>query len=210
MMNDANGRENKGRICIQEPCAIWGREFLNLGKSIHIGRHTEIMADGGVTIGNNVVISYHCVLWSIDHRYEGDALPYDKARIKRPIVIHDNVWLGRNVMVRGGVTIGEGAVVAMGSVVTRDVPPLAVVGGNPARVLRFRDKKRYAKNKAEGRFLLNSGTACEACEAGDYYLLESSRVSHGIVSAVFSKMVTLMKYGYWRWSKDRSSGRQCL
>lgn len=187
-------------VCIQQPCRISGEAFLSLGAHVHIGQDTEIMADGGVSIGNNVVISYQCVLWSIDHRYEGDLIPYDKARIRRPIRIEDNVWLGRNVIVRGGVTIGEGAVVAMGSVVTRDVPPLAVVGGNPARVLRFRNKKRYTQNKREGRFLLHNGVVCEACKAGDYYLMDPDQCNTGMVTNVLRKLTTMLRYGYWWYS----------
>ncbi len=185
-------------VCIQQPCEIWGADKLCLGRNIHIGRHTEIMADGGVTIGNNVVISYHCVLWSIDHRYEGDAIPYDKARIRRPIVIHDNVWLGRNVMVRGGVTIGEGAVVAMGSVVTRDVPPLAVVGGNPARVLKFRDGALYAKNKAEGNFLWSEDGVCGACQAPGFFLLDAPVTPPSLARRIWSNLVTRWRLAVWR------------
>ena len=162
-------------VCFQPPCQIWGEEHLQLGRNIHIGRHSEIMAEGGITIGNNVVISFHCVLWSIDHRYEGDLLPYDQARLRRPIVIGDNVWIGRNVIVRGGVSIGEGAVVAMGSVVTHNVPPLALVGGNPARVLKFRDADRYAKNQAEGHSLWRTDGVCGACQAPDFYLADAQR-----------------------------------
>lgn len=186
-------------ICIQEPCSIWGEASLTLRENIHIGRHTEIMADGGITIGNNVVISYHCVLWSIDHRYEGDGLPYDKARIRRPIVIHDNVWIGRNAIVCGGVTIGEGAVVAMGSVVTKDVPPLAVVGGNPARVVKFRDARRYAKNKAEGNFLWREPGVCGACQAGGFYLLDEEGPALGRGCRWAQSLSTLARYYRWRW-----------
>lgn len=171
---------------------------MRLGQNIHIGHHTEIMAEGGISIGNNVVISYHCVLWSIDHRYEGDSLPYDKARIRRPIMIHDNVWVGRNVIVRGGVTIGEGAVVAMGSVVTRDVPPLAVVGGNPARVLKFRDAGRYARNKAEGRFLWREEGVCGACQTADFYLADAEIHPRSLLKKWGSALRTQLRYARWR------------
>lgn len=171
---------------------------MRLGRNIHIGRHTEIMADGGITIGDNVVISFHCVLWSIDHRYEGDSLPYDKARIRRPIVIHDNVWIGRNTIIRGGVTIGEGAVVAMGSVVTRDVPPLAVVGGNPARVLKFRDAGRYARNKAEGCFLWREEGVCGACQVPDFYLAGAEIHPHSLLKKLGSSLRAQLRYARWR------------
>jgi maltose O-acetyltransferase len=186
-------------VCIQQPCEIWGPEHLKLGRHIHIGRHTEIMAEGGVSIGNHVVISFHCVLWSIDHRYEGDRLPYDKARIRRPIVIQDNVWIGRNVIVRGGLTIGEGAVVAMGSVVTRDVPPLAVVGGNPARVLRFRDAARYAEHKAQGRFLWREEGVCGACQATDFYLVDAESGATPFFKRWAGTVQTQLRYLRWRW-----------
>jgi|GEM_PF-770777 Acetyltransferase (isoleucine patch superfamily) len=57
---------------------------------------------------------------------------------RRPIVIGNDVWLGARVFVRDGLTIGDGAIVAAGAVVTRDVPPYAIVGGTPARIIRFR------------------------------------------------------------------------
>jgi maltose O-acetyltransferase len=177
---------------------------LSLGKNIHIGRHSEIMAEGGVTIGDNVVISFHCVLWSIDHRYEGESVPYDKARIRRPIVIHDNVWIGRNVIVRGGVTIGEGAVVAMGSVVTRDVPPLAVMGGNPARVLKFRDAGRYAKSKAEGRSLWREDDGvCGACQAPDFFLLDPVILRRSLTGRIWGALVARWRHFIWRFSGGR-------
>lgn len=186
-------------VCIQRPCSIYAPEHLKLGQNIHIGSHTEIMAEGGITIGNNVVISYHCVLWSIDHRYEGDSLPYEKARVRRPITIHDNVWIGRNAIVRGGVTIGEGAVVAMGSVVTRDVPPLAVVGGNPARVLKFRDARRYARNKAEGNSLWREKGVCGACQAPDYYLADPEAGISPPWIKLWQRLHTFLRYARWRW-----------
>jgi maltose O-acetyltransferase len=80
-------------------------------------------------------------------------LPYDKVRIKKAVVIEDCVWIGESVCIVPGVTIGEGAIVAMGSVVTRDVPPLAVVGGAPARVIKMRDAEIYWKLKSEGKFI---------------------------------------------------------
>ena len=189
-------------VCVQQPCVIWGAESLQLGRNIHIGRNAEIMAEGGITIGSHVVISFSCVLWSINHRYDGDGLPYDKARVRRPIVIQDNVWIGRNVIVGGGVTIGEGAVVAMGSVVTRDVPPLAVVGGNPARVLKFRDAELYAKNKAERRFLWREDGLCGACEAPDFFLIEADEPRRPLAARIRAALKTRGRY--FRWWVSRS------
>ena len=52
--------------------------------------------------------------------------------------IGNDVWIGKNVLIKGGITIGDGAIIGMGSVVTKDVPPYAIVGGNPAKIIRFR------------------------------------------------------------------------
>lgn len=189
-----------GHLCVQPPCEIWGREHLVLRGSAHIGRGSRIMAEGGIEIGANVVISYDCVLWSVDHRYEGEALPYDWARIRRPIVIGDNVWIGRNVLVRGGVTIGEGAVVAMGSVVTDDVPPLALVGGNPARLLKLRDVRRYRENLAQGRFLLGGGGACGACAMAEFFLVDASPSAP---AGWLSRLRNRLEYRRWLRERER-------
>ena len=88
-----------------------------------------------------------------NHNYEGDSIPYDKTYIKKTVTIGDCVWFGHRVMVVGNVNIGEGAIIAAGAVVVKDVPTLAIVGGNPARVLKYRDSDHYYKLKAEGKFL---------------------------------------------------------
>ncbi len=159
------------RICIQDGCLFDAPEQISIGDGVHIGRGTEMQGAGGIRIGSNVVISFQCVLWSVNHNYEGDRVPYDYRRLRRPIVIEDHVWIGRNALVGGGVTIGRGAVVGMGAVVTRDVPPLAVVGGNPARVLKYRDAVRFEANLRAGRLLMRDGAGCSACRGEDYVLI---------------------------------------
>ena len=68
---------------------------------------------------------------------------YDENMILKPVVIEDNVWIGMNVSVVPGITIGQGAIVGMGSVVVKDVPPKSIVGGNPARVIGERNHQHY-------------------------------------------------------------------
>lgn len=68
-----------------------------------------------------------------------------EARSKGSIVIKDDVWVGANSLILSGVTIGQGAVVAAGSVVTKDVPPYAIVGGNPAKIIRYRFEEKIIK-----------------------------------------------------------------
>ena len=87
-----------------------------------------------------------------NHNYEGDAIPYDSTYIRKDVTIGDCVWFGNRVMIVGGVDIGEGAIIAAGAVVSKDVPPLAIVGGNPAKIIKYRDADHYNKLKAEGKF----------------------------------------------------------
>ena len=87
-----------------------------------------------------------------NHNYEGEAIPYDDTYIYKNINIKDNVWFGHRVIVTGNVTIGEGAIVAAGSVVVKDVPDYAIVGGNPAKVIKFRDIEHYTKLKEQKKF----------------------------------------------------------
>ena len=70
-------------------------------------------------------------------------LPFDEKVIVKPVVIKENVWIGSHCLILPGVEIGEGAVVGAGSVVTKNVPALAVVGGAPAKVIKWRNEERY-------------------------------------------------------------------
>lgn len=117
-----------------------------------IGDNTQVgigaVVIGPVTIGNKVIMAQHIVLSGLNHTYENVKQPIrDQIVTVRPIVIEDDCWIGANVTVTAGVTIGRHSVVAGGSVVTRDVPPYTIVGGNPARVLKYYDKtlERWVK-----------------------------------------------------------------
>ncbi|WP_028115657.1 sugar O-acetyltransferase [Ferrimonas senticii] len=115
--------------------------LCEFGEQISIGDNTFFnmgitMLDGAtITIGNNVMIGPSCQLYtashSLDHRQRRQWQTYCK-----PIVIEDDVWIGGNVVINQGVTIGARSVVAAGSVVNHDVPPDCLVGGTPARVLK--------------------------------------------------------------------------
>lgn len=87
------------------------------------------------------------------HDYEhGDAIPYGDGFTSKTVIIDDFVWFGSNVTISGNVHIGEGAIVAIGSVVVKDVPPLAIVGGNPAKVIKYRDQEHFYRLKEQKKF----------------------------------------------------------
>ena len=112
---------------------------MTVGQRVAINVGTYIDAGGGLEIGDHVMIGPHCIISSREHSIEPSGIPmcYQPVRY-REIKIGNDVWLGANVSIRGGVQIGDGSVVAAGAVVVSDVPPNAIVGGVPAKVLRFR------------------------------------------------------------------------
>lgn len=123
-----------------------------LGDNVNfLGMHVH--GEGPVTIGDNFHSGSGCKIITENHNYDtGDAIPYDETYIRRPVEIGDNVWLGTDVTVLPGVSIGEGAIIQAGSVVTTDVPKGAIAGGHPAEVFDERDMEHYENLKAAGKF----------------------------------------------------------
>lgn len=126
----------------------------------YIGRNCHfngliIRGQGDVYIGDNFHSGKNIFFINTYHDYRnGDALPYDsKKTINKDILIEDNVWIGDRVMVLGGVSIGEGAIIQAGSVVVWSIPKYAIAGGNPARVFSWRDKDNYERLKENKKFI---------------------------------------------------------
>jgi maltose O-acetyltransferase len=145
------GTEFKGRFYVSKP------KKLFIGKNVHIGDNVFLKTDGEINIGDNCHFSRNITIYSVNHNYEGSLLPYDYTTTKKKVTIGKNVWLGMNVNIIPGVTVGDGAIIGMGSTVTKDVPPLAIVGGNPAKVLKFRDKEHYDNLEKAGLYGDRSG-----------------------------------------------------
>jgi acetyltransferase-like isoleucine patch superfamily enzyme len=111
-----------------------------VGEHSQINFNTVILGGEGVTIGDRVMIGPNCTLAASNHDYRQTDTPvrFAGALSDGPIVIEDDVWLGASVVVTDGVTIGRGAVVGAGAVVTRDIPPMAIAAGVPAKVIGYR------------------------------------------------------------------------
>ena len=147
---------------------VW-RRAKRVGKALHcngpvrVTRQTELgdhvsfngavfYGGGHVTIGNWVHTGEGLKIFTRNHNYEGEAIPYDSTYVHKAVTIGDCVWIGAYVILLPGTTIGEGAIIQAGSVVHGEIPPMAIAGGNPAKVFAWRDKDRYSRLKAEGRF----------------------------------------------------------
>lgn len=139
----------------EEPFSVRRKSsFTNktiLGRNTHFGG-MFIDGRGNVRIGDNFHSGQECRMITQNHNYEGEAIPYDTTVITKDVNIEDNVWMGTRVIVLGGVTIGEGAIIQAGSVVVSDVPKCAIVGGSPAKVFKYRDVERYERLKKEKKF----------------------------------------------------------
>ncbi|MFT5548673.1 MAG: acetyltransferase-like isoleucine patch superfamily enzyme [Candidatus Azotimanducaceae bacterium] len=130
-----------GKRCTFYP-RVWiapGRNFV-LGDDVDLALDVLITTSGGVEIGDRTLIGYRTQIISANH-----SIPENRGNIfgsghdKAKVTIGKDVWIGGNSMIMPGVTIGNGAIVAGGSVVIKDVPPYTIVGGVPAKVIKERD-----------------------------------------------------------------------
>lgn len=136
---------------------FYSAKNINIGDNVYIGNNNTFYAFGGIEIKSGSILANNIVIMTRNHNYDSGELktiPYDNVYILKPVIIEENVWIGSNVLIVPGITIGEGAVIGMGAVVTKDVPKGAVVGGNPANIIKYRDLKIYDKLKNNDRIYL--------------------------------------------------------
>lgn len=113
----------------------------------------KIQGGGNVIIGNYFHSGEDCLMITQNHNYDkGTAIPYDNTYVLKSIIIEDFVWLGSKVTILPGVKLGEGAIIQAGAVVSSDIPPYAIAGGNPARVFKYRDIEHFQKLKNENKY----------------------------------------------------------
>ncbi len=114
----------------------------------------HIFGLGNVIIGSYFHSGKGCKIITSNHNYDkGTSIPYDVTYINKNVVIENFVWIGIDVIILGGVKLGEGCIIQAGSVVVKDVPPYAIVGGNPAKVFKYRDIEHFKRLHDKGLFL---------------------------------------------------------
>ena len=137
-------RKRHGSITINDYTTLWPRVKLScvgrskedpakiqIGYRCSIGDRTEIHSGQNVSIGNAVIIAWDCVIMDRDYHST-----FGGMEAIRPLVIQDNVWIGCRSILLKGITVGQGAVIGAGSVVTKNVPPYTLVAGNPAKKIK--------------------------------------------------------------------------
>ncbi len=133
LMSELTGRNIDSSFALFPPLNTDCGKNLHLGKRVFINSGCKLQDQGGITIGDDVLIGHNVVIATLNHsmdpEHRGDIVP-------SPVHIGDKVWIGSNSTILPGVTVGEGAIIAAGAVVTKDVAPGTVVGGVPAKTIK--------------------------------------------------------------------------
>ena len=118
---------------------IAGVGEVRIGDCSSVGHNSVLVSRARIQIGNNCMLAAFCHVLDIDHEFANPERPIPEQGLRiRPVTIGNDVWVGAGSFILRGVTIGDGAVVGANSVVTKDVPPYAVVAGSPARIVKSR------------------------------------------------------------------------
>lgn len=128
-------------------------EGLIVNDNVVLGENIFINAHGGVEIGTGTITGPDVMIFSVNHIYDSsEVLPFAEELELKKVSIGNNCWIGGRVFICPGVELGEGCVVAGGSVVTKCFPRCSVIGGNPARIIKQRDVEIYNKAKANSKY----------------------------------------------------------
>lgn len=154
---------------------------IEIGTNVTIDENAYIKSEGGVIIGDNTHISRNLVLYTVNHNYDADVLPYNNELIERQVVIGHNVWIGMNVCITPGTVIGDGCIIEMGTVVSGNVPPLSIIGSEKWRIIGNRDANKYAEILQKKRFGKENGLLYRSGdkiikEIGDFYTNQRTHI----------------------------------
>ncbi len=133
LMTELTGRRVDPSLGLFPPFFTDCGKNLKIGKRVFINSGCKFQDQGGITIGDDVLIGHNCVIATLNHVMDPDRRADMTAA---PVKIGDKVWIGANVTILQGVTIGDGAIIAAGAVVNKDVPPRTIAAGIPAKIIK--------------------------------------------------------------------------
>jgi acetyltransferase-like isoleucine patch superfamily enzyme len=140
---------------VNYPIDIEYPENLILEDYVHLGPNSWFSCYNLVTIGRGTIIGPRIKVYTGNHNYDSDlSIPYDNITLAKKVTIGENVWIGGDVIILPGVEIGEGSIIAGGSVVTKSFEAGSIIGGNPAKVIKSRDMDKYYALKSEDKIYL--------------------------------------------------------
>ena len=129
-------------VVICKKCKFDNPQKLVIGDNVYIGNNFYSNCIGGLTIGAGTIISYNCTIMTYNHDYKEDLfMPYGLSNIYKEVVIKENVWIGINVNIAGGVVIEENSVIGMGTTVAKRIPAGSIFAGG--RILSEREEKTH-------------------------------------------------------------------
>lgn len=129
-------------VYIMGSCMIGSPSGIEIGDHVCINHHTTISGIGALKIGSFVMIGPNCNIITANHGFSDSSRPMMfQGVVSGPVEIGDDVWLGANAVILPNVKIGRGAIIGANAVVTDNVPAFAIVGGVPAKLIKYRFSK---------------------------------------------------------------------
>lgn len=129
-------------LLVREGVTLWYPHKVQIGSRVSLNEGVFLSAYGGLKIGDDVLIGQRVSIVTSDHRISDPARTIrSQGLVAEPVIIENDVWIGAHAVIVSGVKIGNGAVIGAGAVVTKDVGPLEIVGGVPAKVIGKRGEE---------------------------------------------------------------------
>ena len=129
----------KKNVLIKHSTILQGSGTLSIDENSYMGSFCVVGVNDSISIGKNVMIADAVSFRDTSHKFDRLDIPMNsQGFLTGPIIVEDDVWIGHGCVITKGVTIGKGAIIASNAVVTKNVPPLAIVGGVPAKIIKYR------------------------------------------------------------------------